>query len=368
MKEWTPMRLGYLLWTVVCGLTLLLPAPRTFADELPPKVQEAVTKGLDWLAREQHRAGYWEGNGGQYPIAMTALGGMAMLMEGSTLREGKYAPNITRAVEWLMARSQPNGLIGDPRNDREAGRYMYGHGFALLFLASVYGEEEDADRRKKLEDVLTRAVLFCGLAQSSVGGWYYTSARDSGDQHEGSVTITQMQGLRAARNAGIVVPKEVIDKAHSYLKQSTMSDGGVLYRLGQYNPRPALSAQAVTCMFSSGEYNSDHVKSLLRYCQLNLPLTGNAAGRFGHFEYTHYYYSQVHYALGDDGWAKLFPGQPASEWLTWTKYKEAMFDQLIGMQSADGSWQQGYIGPVYVTACYLTVLQLDKGTLPIYQR
>ena len=56
-----------------------------------------------------------------------------------------------------MDRSQPNGLIGNPNNPTEAARYMYGHGFGLLFLASVYGEEEDGDRRQKLEKILTKA-------------------------------------------------------------------------------------------------------------------------------------------------------------------------------------------------------------------
>ena len=59
-----------------------------------------------------------------------------------------------------MKRSQPNGLIGNPNNPTEASRYMYGHGFGLLFLACVYGEEEDGDRRKKLEKILTKAVEF----------------------------------------------------------------------------------------------------------------------------------------------------------------------------------------------------------------
>ncbi len=31
-------------------------------------------------------------------------------------------------------------------------------------------------------------------------------------------------------------------------------------------------------------------------------------------------------------------------------------------------WNQGYIGSVYTTAINLIILQLDKGTLPIYQR
>ena len=64
------------------------------------------------------------------PITMTGIGGMAMLMEGSTIREGKYKDNIRRAVDWLMAHSMPNGMIGNPNIPGEAGRYMYGHGFA----------------------------------------------------------------------------------------------------------------------------------------------------------------------------------------------------------------------------------------------
>lgn len=355
-------------WPLLTVFVALLLAPAARAEDLPPKYQEVVNKGLEYLAKQQHRTGFWEGNGGQYPIALTAMAGMCFLMEGSTLRDGKYSQNIVRAVDWLMVRSQPNGLIGDPRNDREMGRYMYGHGFAMLFLASAYGEEEDGDRRKKLEDVLTRAVQFCGLAQSSSGGWNYVSAKDSNDQHEGSVTITQVQGLRAARNAGIVVPKEIIDKAHDYLKKSTTADGGIMYRLGQGNPRPALAAQAITCLFSSGEYTSEHAKKMLRYCQLNLPLQGNGAGRFGHFEYTHYYYAQVHYALGEDGFAKLFPESKEADRMTWKRYKETMFDQLVGMQQADGSWTQGYIGPIYTTSCMLAVFQLEKAALPIYQR
>ncbi len=34
----------------------------------------------------------------------------------------------------------------------------------------------------------------------------------------------------------------------------------------------------------------------------------------------------------------------------------------------DGFWDQGYLGAAYTTAMNLTILQLDRGTLPIYQR
>src|SRR5260370_36334234 len=98
---------------------------------------------------------------------MTALAGIALRMEGSTIRDGKYAPNIKKAVDWFLTRSQRNGLLGNPSNQTEAARYMYGHGFGLLFLACAYGAEDEADRRKKLEDVMTRAVQFTGKAQTN---------------------------------------------------------------------------------------------------------------------------------------------------------------------------------------------------------
>ena len=367
------MRSLPLLSTLAGGL-LLSPAGggRVTAEELPPEYKAAITKGLEWVAKQQHRDGHWEATGGQYPSAMTGLGGMVLLMQGSTLREGKYADNIRRAVDWLMERSQRNGLLANPNNAVEAGRYMYGHGFALLFLSQIYGEEEDNDRRRKLEDILTRAVLFTGKAQSSRGGWYYTSAADGHDADEGSVTVTQMQALRAAKNAGIAVPKSIIDKGMKYLEHSTTDGGGVIYSLSQAGGRalgggqPALTAAAIACGFSAGEYSSPLAKKWIKFCQVHIPV--GDSNRFGHDEYTHYYYAQALYTLGEEGYAKLFPDSREGERLTWSKYRKVMFDHLVRMQSGDGSWNGGYIGPIFATTAYLTLLQLDNGTLPIYQR
>ena len=116
---------------------------RSRGDEIAPRYKEVISKGLGYLARVQHRDGHWDANGGTYPTTMTALAGLAMLMEGSTIREGKYKDNIRRAADWLMAHSMPNGMIGNPNIPGEAGRYMYGHGFATLFLSCVVGEEEE---------------------------------------------------------------------------------------------------------------------------------------------------------------------------------------------------------------------------------
>jgi hypothetical protein len=354
---------------IVAVLSALALAPQTPAGDLKKKeYQKAIDKGLEWIVKNQHRDGHWEANGSQYPVTMTAMSGLVLLMEGSTLREGKYANEIRRTVEWLMERSQPNGLIGNPNHPGEAGRYTYGHGYALLFLACVYGDEEDERRRKQLEDVLTRAVKFCGDAQTNRGGWGYVSARDGGGFDEGSTTITQLQALRAARNAGIAVPKETIDRANKYLKDATLENGAIIYSLAQGRGQggPALVAAALAGSFSTGEYDNPLAKKWLTYCRSAIPIA--QAGRFGHDEYTHYYYAQVLYILGEEGYDRLFPNAREDDRLTWSKYRDPMCDHLARTQNADGSWSSGNIGTVFTTAVNLTIMQLDKGTLPFYQR
>ncbi len=101
-------------------------------DKTKEDVAETVRKGLEWLARQQRNDGSFEVAGGQNPTAMTGIAGMAFLLEGSTIKDGKYSQQIKKATEWYMKRSQPNGLLANPANPMEASRYMYG--LALLHI------------------------------------------------------------------------------------------------------------------------------------------------------------------------------------------------------------------------------------------
>lgn len=367
---------------VLCFGVAAFAVSHTYAEPIPDNIQKHVDKGLEWLKKTQGKDGSWSANG-QNPVAMTSLAGLALLMEGSTVTQGKYRDNIRLAADWLMSRSNKggnrNGLIGMPENPGESGRYMYGHGFALLFLASVYGEEEDKERREKLRDILTRAVTYCGSAQSTQGGWFYTSKTEGHDSDEGSVTVTQMQGIRACRDAGIPVPKEITKKGYDYLKRSTTQDGGVVYSLGRGGigapaggGRPALTAAAIACFFAAGEYKDVNVQKWFKFCQRTIPIQGGGGGgRIGHDEYTHFYYAPSIYFLGEDGWDKLFPNEPKGSGITWKKYRDTFLDGICKAQSADGSWAQGggwSVGPVYSTAVWCTVLQLDNNCLPVFQR
>ena len=229
-------RLRYAVAPALAASVLLVAPARPVQAQDKKKINtdEMVEKGLDYLKRSQNPDGHWDAGGGQYPTVMTALAGMALLMEGSTLREGKYSDNLVKAVDWFLVRSQNNGLLGNPQNPTESSRYIYGHGFGLMFLSCAYGEEEDdKDRRKKLEKVIQKAVEFSGKAQTKQGGWGYVSG--------GRRRRASTRGPPPSRNCKASAPpatpaspcrRAIIDNATEYLRKCTTPRGGVIYNLG----------------------------------------------------------------------------------------------------------------------------------------
>jgi len=167
----------------------------------------------------------------------------------------------------------------------------------------------------------------------------------------------------------------VIKNVYNYLKECTSPRGQVYYSFQSKSERPAITAAAVACLFNAGQYKDELGKKWLKACRETIPAqlgAGQPGGiRIGHDEYTHYYWAQCVYIISDNGWEKLFGPTPEGDRVTWTKYRDSLFDQLIRVQNADGSWSGGggfSVGPVYSTSIYLTIMQLDKGTLPLYQR
>ncbi len=340
------------VFAVVLMVVALGSVPPAFAGKrlpkhITPETEAAIQKGLQYLARQQGRDGAWRsaGNMGSYPVSMTSLAGLAFLAHGDTTTQGKYAAKVDRATRYLMASATNSGLIA--RGGGES-RPMYGHGFSMLFLGQLYGMTENPRRQDEVKQILTRGIQLTGQAQSRLGGWIYTP--NSGSD-EGSVTITQVQALRACRNAGIHVPKSVIDQAMEYLKISTNSDGGIAYRAGQRGPsRAPITAAAVCCWFNAGQYKNPLALKALEFCKEHIT---TSFGRVGHWFYAHFYMSQAMYLAGDKEWDGYFP---------------QLRDELLKRQAEDGSWEDRSVGKVYGTALALVMLQLPYDALPIMQR
>jgi hypothetical protein len=359
------MQKPFYLMLILCLLLMPLKPSEALAEdntrwETSSSIRAAIKSGCKQIVASQHKDGYWAAHG-QYKMAMTSMSALALLSAGSTTERGEYATQVRKATNYILrfcnrrTLKKLNGLI----TAQGEGRPMYGHGFAVLYLAQLYGTSADPELNKKIRDALRYGVKLIDESQSKEGGWYYSP----GDRHdEGSVTITQIQALRAAQNVGVTVNKRVIDKALDYLKKSQNADGGIKYSLsmGGGGSRPSLAAAGLACFFNCGVYEGKAVDKLTKYIK-RLFNYSETTGRLtmpsnhGHFMYTQHYASQAIFFIGGRFWKSYF---------------KMISAQLVRSQSSNGSWGSNSWngGDTFGTATGVLILTVPYRFLPINQR
>ena len=157
--------------------------------------------------------------------------------------------------------------------------------------------------------------------------------------------------LRAARNAGIFVPNETIDRCTDFVKRCQNDDGGFMYMLSQPgDSRFPRSAAGVVALYSAGVYEGEPIQKGLSYLKGFRPRRGQPST--GHFFYGHYYAVQAMWHAGGDTFA---------EWYL------AIRELLVARQQDSGAWPDE-IGAEYATAMACIILQMPNNYLPIFQR
>jgi hypothetical protein len=163
--------------------------------------------------------------------------------------------------------------------------------------------------------------------------------------------------LRAARNAGLSVPKKVVDRCVKYVKLCQdrregwfryMAQGG-----GSSVQAFARTAAGVCALYSAGIYEDEDVQKGLDFLMQNKP-SGQFPRHDMHYFYGHYYAAQAMWTAGGSYW---------QEWFPWIR------DQLVERQreARDGSWRDG-ICIHYGTAMACIILQIPNNYLPIMQK
>jgi hypothetical protein len=311
-----------------------------------PKQARAIRRACDALAKLQQKDGSFSGTGGQHRAAMTGLGGLALLSAGHVPGRGKHARAVEKAAKFLLKLQDREGCYADA-----GGRSMHGHGYALHFMAEVYGMTNDPNLAKKMRKSVKLGVRLTARCQSTTGGWYYQPV--SSQAHEGSITVTQVQAIWSARQAGVNVPQKTIDKGVDYMKKSQCADGGIAYSYGGRSSRPALSVAGVAVFCGLGRRETKEAHRAIGY--MRRMMKGNVRsyrGLSGFDHYTTLYLGQALYQAGDPDWSKHYP---------------KLRDELIKRQGHDGTWTSNY-GPVFGTACYTLVLTIPYQYLPTFQR
>ena len=328
-------------------------------EKLEADARLAVERGLDYLKSNQQPDGSWrevvgrkvhmdyQGKMGKH-VGVTALACMAFVSNGSLPGRGRYGEQVEKGLDFVLKSVQQNGFI------THSNSRMYSHAFATLFLAEIYGMTGMESVREKLK----KSVDLIVKAQNSQGGWRYLPGSQDADM---SITVCQVMALRAARNAGIHVPKVTIDRAIEYVKESYVPMQGAYYyqhtRLpGGQRQRSrfsfALTAAGVTALYGAGEYSGDYIDEGLNYMRRHSPHRRDASTSFDYY-YGMYYGTQAAFQKGGG---------------YWDKWQRDHWTDILSLQnSRDGSWSD-LVGPIYATSMACVILQIPYQYLPIFER
>ena len=312
-------------------------------SEITPAMEESVQRGLRYLAGLQNDDGSF--GRGQFAkhAGITALCGLAFMADGHLPGRGAYGDNVRKALDFVLSSATETGLLAAENSHGP----MYGHGFATLFLGEIYGMNNEDSR---VRDALTRAVELIINSQNQEGGWRYNPVPYDADI---SVTICEIMALRSARNAGIKVPKETIDRAIAYVRSCQNSDGGFRYMSTSGTSAWPRTAAGVASLYYAGVYSDNSIDRGLTYLQDSVnPDAGGNSGE-AHYFYGHYYAVQAMYLAGGKRWTAWWPN---------------IRDEMISKQAATGGWMDYQAGQAYSTSMALIVLQMPKRYLPIFQK
>ncbi len=319
--------------------------------------EEAVRRGLRWLARQQQRDGSWSLRGpyknGTYQenrAAATAMALLAFQGSGHTHRRGIYRENVARGLKWLLARQRDDGSFPV----ESTSHTFYTQGQCTIVLCELYGMTKDP----KLLAPAEKAVRYCIKHQAPLGGWRYQPSVDS----DTSVTGWVLMGLQSARMAGLSVPPEVFRKAESFLNRVSNDALDRYSYQPDEEPTRVMTAEALLCRQYLG-WPRNH-KGLVQGVEYllepqNLPQWTDSERNV----YYWYYATQVmHHMEGD----------------YWKKWNSVMRDLLVKHQVKEGpeagSWDpisdhwgaQG--GRLYVTCLSIYILEVYYRHLPLYSK
>jgi hypothetical protein len=336
------------MWTVVVLLTSPMSVARGEQPRVDAEGRRTIDGALRWLASKQAADGHWGDR--QHKAAFTAYAVMAFLAGGQLPDEGPQGAAVSRGVRYLLDCVRADGYVvaADEANDDKG---MYGHGIATIALAEVCGQTGSGDLRSKLK----RAVQLIIDTQNPQGGWRYFPRVADADL---SVTVLQVVALRAAKDDGIDVPQQTIDRAVGYVRSCRAKDesGGFAYQPGT-GPGFARTAAAMYALQLCGLYDDPMVLGGSDY--LFQQQTGPAPLHY--FTYGNFYAAPAEYMIGGANWERWYAD---------------VRQRLMGRVRREGDlcyWptlegDASGFSSVYVTAVDALILALPDGAVPLYQR
>ena len=343
----------------------------------PPQTEEAIERGLAFLARFQLPDGGWSLQG--FPedaqlatdTAATALAVLSFQGAGFNHREHQYKDVVRGGLDFLVKSQKENGDLFVPLDD-DSNRsvWLYSHSLAAIALCEAYGMTQDP----QLKEPAQKALDFIVASQHPErGGWRYSPGVGS----DTSVSGWMMMALKSGELAGLDVPPGTYQKIERWLDDARQSPREPhLYRYNPYAPdtpeqrHGRAASKTMTAvgllmrLYTGWRRDNANLAAGGDYLQQNLPAIGTPRDP-QRDTYYWYYGTQVMFHMGGEHWrawnSRLHP------LLTGTQLKSG---PLAGSWDPKGPvpdrWGP-HGGRLYVTTLNLLSLEVYYRHLPLYE-
>lgn len=345
--------------------------------DVGPETEEAIERGLEYLARIQNDDGSWslQGHGSdvvlQSDTAATGLSLLAFQGAGYTHRQHQYAARLSRAIQFLLQHQKTNGDLYRSENAiSNQNVALYSHGIAALALCESYGMTQDPELQAPAQSALDYIVA---TQHSRRGGWRYTPQISA----DTSVTGWMMMALKSGELAGLSVPPRTylgIERWLGYAQGS--EDRADRYRYNPFAPdtaaqrhgripTPTMTAVGMLMrMYLGWDREREAMQSAADYLLEYPPQMGTSRSP-QRDAYYWYYATMVMFHMG------------GGHWRSWNSYlKPLLLESQVAEGELAGSWDpvrplpdrwSPHAGRLYVTTMNLLNLEVYYRHLPIYE-
>ncbi len=320
------------------------------------QTEEAVAKGLAWLAKVQSRDGSWslkgpfaDGGNDHNRVSATAMALLAFAGAGQTHQSGEYKDNVQRGLYKLLQMQNRKGGF-DSEDARESGT-AYAQAQATIAICELYGMTNDVSLRKPAQEAVRFSQDWQDRRQ---GGWRYTPRSDS----DLSVTGWYVMALVSAKMAKIETDSEVLKRCDRYLDAVSSENGSKYAYTDYYEPSLPMIAEGLLCRMYLGWSPTDQRIRRGANTLIASPLSIDLNDR----DYYYWYYAtQTLHHIGNP---------------VWEVWNDKMRIELPKLQVASGkdtgSWppqgdphgNQG--GRMYSTCLAIYCLEVYYRHLPLY--
>jgi hypothetical protein len=341
-----------------------------------PQTEEAIERGLAFLARYQLPDGGWslqgfpEGAQLASDTAATALAVIAFQGAGYHHLEFQYKDVVQGGIDALVKGQKDNGDLFVPLDDASnRSVWLYSHSLAAIALCEAYGMTQDPELREPAQ----KAVRFIIAAQQPErGGWRYSP----GVGADTSVSGWMMMALKSGELAGLDVPRQTYAKINRWLDDAQQSPTEPhLYRYNPFAPdspeqrHGRTASKTMTAvgllmrLYSGWQRDNPNMVRGAQFLGENLPAIGTER-QPERDTYYWYYATQVMAHMGGEHW---------QQWIA--RLHPLLVDSQVREGVLAGSWDPAapipdrwgpHAGRLYVTTLNLLSLEVQYRKLPLY--